>query len=355
VAFSPTLLPALPSEWNGGSGQFQLSLLEARSELETRLHDAVARLVPPLRAMADYHFGWADEKGWPGNFPRGRRRLGVLVLLCSAATGGDWQRAMPGAVAFELVSNSAVIQDDLLDGDALRRERTAIWSLFGLSAAVLLSNVLTALAFETLAEAPSAAADPAARRLSQAIAKVNAGQQLDIDFEARTDVTADECLTMSMHKGGGYAEGACAVGAVFANSDRVESFAAYGKRLGTAWQMHNDVLGIWGDPADTGKPVLSDLKSRKKTLPVVVALRTTSPAGAQLAELYRSAQHRLLSDEETALAAELIARCESRHRTEQQAQEQLDAAVSLLHAAAPDSDARRALTSLARHYAASTR
>jgi geranylgeranyl diphosphate synthase type I len=138
------------------------------------------------------------------------------------------------------------------------------------------------------------------------------GQSADTDFEQRLDVDLVECLHMAAAKTGALMGCACALGASFggASSDQVEQLRAFGQHLGLAFQLADDLMGIWGDPAATGKPVHSDLRNRKKSLPVVAALTSSTPAGRELGAIYHGGQ--TLSRRDLRHAADLIDRAGAR-------------------------------------------
>ncbi|MFC8981095.1 polyprenyl synthetase family protein [Streptomyces sp. NPDC057411] len=332
-------------------------LHDARTGLESALRDAVAPLEPAAREALAYYFGWQDEQGRDSSLPSGRRRLGSLTLLNATLKGGDWRAAMPAAVACELAFNAAVIHDDIIDQDRTRRGRPTVWSLFGEPAAILAGNALTAVAFDVLATARPELAAVTTGWLARTVAKLNAGQLLDIRFEDRVEVTLEDYLAMVDGKAGSFAECGCALGAIFAGADpaTVDGLAAFGSRLGLIWQLRNDYLGIWGDPALTGKQAHSDLKSRKKTYPVITALTHTGESREQLAELYHGTSHGPLSDHDARHAAHLIELCGGRDLTLQETRRQLDDALAPLARLVPDTTAREGLASLATVYALSDR
>jgi geranylgeranyl diphosphate synthase type I len=210
------------------------------------------------------------------------------------------------AVAVELVHNFSLLHDDVMDGDSTRRHRPTAWRVFGSGAAILAGDALLTLAFEVLAGCGHVAAPDGLRMLSAAVQDLVEGQSADVMFERRTDVEMSECRRMAEHKTGALLGCACALGALFGGGDleRVQRLRYFGADLGLAFQHVDDLLGIWGDPAMTGKPVYSDLCSRKKSLPVVAALTSGTLAGDELTALYHG--ERPLSDIELAHAAELI-------------------------------------------------
>lgn len=277
-------------------------MTESRAALEPALRDAVARLDPSVHEIVAYHFGWSDEHGTDTGRTSGRRRLGVLTLMCGAAGGGDWRPSMPAAVACELAFAAAVIHDDIVDHDPTRRGRPATWSVFGAARALLAGGALTGLAVEILTEQPHPCAAAAGNRLARAVVAVNTGQVLDVAFEDGLEADLGDYLRMVAGKACAFVSCGCALGAMFGGVRDIEGLAAFGEHLGLVWQLRNDLLGIWGEPNTTGKPVLSDLRARKKTYPVLAALSSTGSDRDELARLYEGEGH-CLSPVDAARAA----------------------------------------------------
>ncbi|SFD99420.1 geranylgeranyl diphosphate synthase, type I [Actinopolyspora alba] len=270
------------------------------------LRATVDQLSPAARAVATYHLGWRDEHGTPVNGQSGKTLRSALVLLTAEAVGGSAEAAVPAAVAVELVHNFSLLHDDVIDGDETRRHRRTAWAVFGSGEAILAGDALLATATDVLVASEHPAAAEAVRTLSNAVHTLIRGQSADMDFERRHDVTLAECESMATAKTGSLLGCACALGASFGGvtGPRVDKLRAFGEYLGLAFQHVDDLLGIWGDPRHTGKPVHSDLRARKKTLPVLAALSTTTPAAEQLRTLYYRGHP--LSAPELARVAELV-------------------------------------------------
>jgi geranylgeranyl diphosphate synthase type I len=258
----------------------QATLHRSRDVLEPALRGAVDRLDPTCRVQAAYHLGWCDSDGQPVAAGGGKAVRPALALLSAEAAGAPAEVGLPGAVAVELVHNFSLLHDDLMDGDVERRHRRTVWAIWGAPSAILTGDALLALAQEVLLEADSPHAASAARLLAVTTRELIRGQVEDLAFERRTDVTVDECLDMAGGKTGSLLAASAAIGAVLAGApaDTVGALRVFGAQVGLAFQLVDDVLGIWGDPAVTGKPVFSDLRSRKKSLPVSYAL-AASPGG----------------------------------------------------------------------------
>jgi len=176
------------------------------------------------------------------------------------------------------------VHDDVMDGDLQRRHRRTVWAVFGVPAAILTGSALQSLALEVVLDPPTPTGAAAADLLGRTTRALIGGQFEDLAFERRESVTVAECLAMAAGKTGALVSCSAAVGAVLAGApaDTIAALEAYGERVGLAFQLEDDLLGIWGDPAVTGKPALADLRARKKSLPVAAALATGGPAAARL-------------------------------------------------------------------------
>jgi geranylgeranyl diphosphate synthase type I len=311
------------------------SLSWSRETVEPALRAAVDTLPGPTRLITGYHLGWWDDKGAPIGADGGKALRPALVLLGAEAAGGTAASAVPAAVAVELVHNFSLLHDDVMDGDQTRRHRPTAWTIFGLGAAILTGDALLTLAFDVLAASGHPAAQEGMRTLSSSVLDLVAGQCADVAFERRTDVGLPECLRMAAGKTGALLGGACAVGAAFGGGhpDQVTHLRRFGEQLGVAFQLVDDLLGIWGDPAVTGKPVHADLRQRKKSLPVVAALTSGTPAGRELAGFYDREEP--LTGAELARAAELVDAAGGRSWARSQADDLMLQALRHLRSAGP--------------------
>jgi geranylgeranyl diphosphate synthase type I len=287
------------------------TLAWGRELVEPALKDAVETLPASMRRVAGYHLGWWDEHGTQ-TVPGGKVLRPTLTLLCAAIVGGSPRAAVPAGVAVELVHNFSLLHDDVMDGDLTRRHRPTAWSLFGIGAAILAGDALLTLALDVLAASSHPAAAPGMRTLSAAVQDLVDGQCADVDFEHRSTVDIAECQRMAEGKTAALMGCACALGGSFGGGspEQVAHLRAFGEQVGLAFQHVDDLLGIWGDERTTGKPVFSDLRNRKKSLPVVAALTSGTPAGDELAQLY--ARSEPPAGEELRRAADLTERAGGR-------------------------------------------
>jgi geranylgeranyl diphosphate synthase type I len=324
------------------------SLHRGRELVAPALRSAVDRLDDHSRLVASYHLGWCDERGRPLDANPGKAVRPSLTLLACEAVAGDATPALCGAVAVELAHNFSLIHDDLMDRDAERRHRPTVWSVWGDATAVLVGDALLCLAHEVLDESGAEHARGASRTMAVATRELIRGQVLDMAFEQRDDVSLAECLDMAGGKTGALLGASAEVGAILGGAPpRVcAAYRRYGAELGLAFQLVDDLLGIWGWPERTGKPVFSDLRSRKKTLPVVWSVENGGRAGRELAAWLSSGT--AVTEEDLRSAADLVERAGGRAWATEEARERVRRARAALEAAGCDPAHRRELDELAR-------
>ena len=259
----------------------------ARDLVGPAIEAAITRLTPAVRAVAAYHFGFADAAGNPIRSGSGKALRPALALLSARAAGAPPERGVTAAVAVELVHNWSLLHDDIMDNDTERRHRPTAWTVFGVGPAILAGDALLALAQDLLLEDDTLKGAWASRCLSAAVLRLVDGQGEDLAFEKRDDVTLVECLDMAGNKTAALMACACSIGAVHlgAPPTLAMALAGFGAHVGLAFQLTDDLLGIWGAPEVTGKPVRADLRARKKSLPVVAALNSGQPEAAELRAL----------------------------------------------------------------------
>jgi geranylgeranyl diphosphate synthase type I len=321
------------------------TLAWSRELVDPALRAAVETLPGSMRRIAGYHLGWWDQHGVRTK-PGGKAVRPTLTLLCAALVGGSPREAVPAGVAVELVHNFSLLHDDVMDGDLTRRHRPTAWSVFGIGAAILAGDALLTLALDVLAASGHPAAAPGMRTLSAAVQELVDGQCADMDFEQRSTVDVAECEAMAAGKTAALMGAACALGGSFGggSAEEVRHLRAFGEHVGLAFQHVDDLLGIWGDERTTGKPVFSDLRNRKKSLPVVYALTSGMPESGELAALFAGTE--ALTDEELRTAAELIDRAGGRAWSQEQADQLMAQALARLEHLRP-TPAATELTDLA--------
>jgi geranylgeranyl diphosphate synthase type I len=247
--------------------------------IEDDLHRAAlpfrSQSLSQLSEMIAYHHGWLDDRA-----ARGKRVRPLLTVLACQACDGDWRQALPAASAVELIHNFSLVHDDIEDHSDKRRGRPTLWTRAGVPQALNTGDALFALARLSLYRLRDQRLPPEAiisiqQDLDQACLALTQGQHLDIAFETRENVEPAEYLEMVKGKTAALLTAATSMGARVAlvAPPQVERLARFGRNLGLAFQMQDDVLGIWGDSSVTGKPSGDDLLCHKKTLPTLLGLK----------------------------------------------------------------------------------
>ncbi|MBK8028087.1 MAG: polyprenyl synthetase family protein [Chloroflexi bacterium] len=258
------------------------------AELDATMRRVVDDMVtaPDFGVMLRYPLGWVDQNGQPYNHPTGKRIRPILLLLATEATGGDFRSALPAAAAVELLHNFSLVHDDIEDDSPTRHGRSTVWTIWGRANAINAGDALFALAYGAMQRLPI----PAEVALkvwgifNATNIELTRGQHMDMRFEKQKTVSVDEYISMIRGKSAALVAACAQMGALIGSHDdeTAAHFAEFGLNLGLAFQIRDDILGIWGDPAVTGKSAATDILSRKKSLPVLYGL-SQSP---ELVELY---------------------------------------------------------------------
>lgn len=324
--------------------------------IEQELHARMTPIIdspPAFFGMMHYHLGWTDAQFQPVQLTGGKRLRPLFTLLTCQAAGGDPHDALPAAAAVELVHNFSLIHDDIEDQSSTRRGRPTVWALWGESQAINAGDAmltLAHLALHHLAEQsiPLDRIVAASRALNRTNLALCQGQHMDLDFETRLDVDADSYLTMIRGKTASLLGCAGQLGALIASPDLTlaERYKRVGEELGLAFQIHDDLLGIWGNTDVTGKPVADDIRRRKKSLPVVYVLgRQNDPSSERLRTIY--AKDTLFSEEDVADVIAILDASQARSYTERLAQQHLESALAELEAVRPQPEAGEVIRELA--------
>ncbi len=256
-----------------------------------------------LYDIMKYHLGWLDEELNHVDQYVGKRFRPTMCLLTYNTISGVYDKVLPAAAAIELIHNFSLIHDDIEDVDAERRHKPTVWKLWGVPHAInvgdgmhVMAN-LAALRLNELNVTHSKIVDVIGI-LNRSVMELCEGQYLDMSFEGRTDVTTDMYLEMISRKTAALIEASMHIGAVLATNDEelVRHFRKFGKKIGIAFQIIDDIIGIWQRTEDTGKPVASDIRNKKKTLPVLYAFEKASKENRKLmADVYEKDE---LSDDD---------------------------------------------------------
>lgn len=249
-----------------------------------------------LYRMMAYHMGWMDASGQvvESSSTQGKALRPTLCMFACESLGGDCSRAVPAASALELIHNFSLVHDDIQDGDVERRHQPTVWYLWGQPKALAVGNALRAAADVSPLRLTEQGVSPAkalraSRILTEGCLSMIQGQCMDLSFEGRLDIGSDDYLDMVSKKTGALIRCGTEMGALIGCDDdaSAEHYASAGAHLGIAFQVRDDVLGIWGDSEVTGKASGNDIRRRKKSFPIVYALETATGAPRQrLLEAY---------------------------------------------------------------------
>ena len=311
-------------------------LSRTKSLVRPALEEASQRLSPEIQPLVGYHLAAG-----------GKYMRASLALLSANAAGADDHVGLPGALAIEFVHNFSLIHDDIMDRDTTRRHEPTLWAKFGVGPALMAGDALSGLAFQLLLEEPTVERVRAAQRLADAVQAMIAGQAEDIASEDQSSLSVDECLHMAAGKTGALLACASSIGAVLAGADNsvIDALSDFGEHLGLAFQAIDDMLGVWGDPSVTGKPIGNDLRLRKKTLPISIAYSKGFDVFAE----GNVPLDQELSDTDVAEAMVLLEECGARYETLELAGNELDAALAALVQASIVDTARTELAVTARY------
>ena len=305
------------------------ALNRAKLLVEPALRAAVDSLDENLRLPVTYHLGWTDQDGNPSDAGSGKGVRSALAMLGTEAVHGLPDAAISGGVAVELIHNFSLIHDDIMDNDRTRRHRATVWDVFGVGEGIVVGDAMHALAFEVLLDddrTPHGAA--ATRRLVKATSAMIAGQAQDVALDRGDTATLDECIAMEANKTGALLAQSTAIGAVLGGGSdaQVGALEHFGMTLGIAFQAVDDVLGIWGDAAATGKPVGNDLREQKKSMPIAIAF----DRGGTIGDAVRAAFTEPLNDQQIQSLAAQLESAGIRDQVQTIARDYLDQAIATL-------------------------
>jgi geranylgeranyl diphosphate synthase type I len=329
-------------------------LTELAELTDTSIRAAVERHISPragrLAAMLEYHLGWrgADLERLDRPVPAGKKLRPALALLVSRAVCGEvTPAARKSAAAVELIHNFSLVHDDIQDRSELRRHRPTVWSLWGMPQGINVGDALFALAQVVLAQDGTELASRSLRELNATALLLSEGQFLDIDLQdGRTPPTLEAYEAMIERKTGVLFACACRLGAMAAaaGTGQCDAYAAYGMQLGIAFQEQDDLLGVWGLSAETGKPDAADIIERKRGLPAAMALsRADAPEWLRAAYLDHAGE---LSPETVQRIIAHFDRLELRPAIERRVEERYRTALSCLDAAGAREPARGYLVAI---------
>ncbi len=312
-------------------------------ELQRQIEKFDSPRAHPFYEMLTYHMGWSGEGA--GVKATGKRIRPLLLLLTVAACGRKWLRAVGPAAAVELVHNFSLVHDDIEDNSPTRRGRVTLWKKLGVPMAINAGDALFSVANEAMLDAstenPADVVLRAAAVLHAACIALTRGQFLDMSYERHSRLSVDDYWPMVEGKTAALLSACTEIGAILGGADatRTKDYASFGRNLGLAFQVQDDILGTWGDEKQTGKSAASDLIEGKSSLPVLHGL-AHSPDFAQ-----RWANGPITSAE-TPRLAQMLKDAGSHAFCEKEAERLTALAMKSLHSAEPQGEAGAALEKL---------
>jgi geranylgeranyl diphosphate synthase, type I len=247
----------------------------SRVDAEIRRCLSLGEVSPAFSAMMAYQFGYVDEGLASIEASGGKRFRPLLCLLACEGVGGALGPALTVAASIEILHNFSLVHDDIEDRDPTRRHRPTVWKIWGEAQGINVGDGMFAAAGRAILDTP---VDPAtvldlARHFGETARALTEGQYLDMSFEARPDVRAEEYASMVEKKTGSLIDFSLWAGARVGGADAgtLAAISEFGAELGKAFQIHDDISGIWAAQDRTGKEPGKDLQNRKKTLPVLLA------------------------------------------------------------------------------------
>ena len=210
----------------------------------------------------------------------GKRVRPVLTLLTYNLYKDDPLSIMSQAIGLETYHNFTLLHDDLMDNADMRRGHETVHKKWDANRAILSGDTMLLQAFERVEECDPTKLPDVFKVFIQTTLEIGEGQQLDVEFETRNDVTEDEYIEMIRLKTSVLLACACKVGAIMAgaSADDTDNLYKFGEKLGLAFQLQDDLLDVYGDPAVFGKNIGGDITSNKKTYMLINAFNRATPA-----------------------------------------------------------------------------
>ena len=209
----------------------------------------------------------------------GKRLRPYMVIKSCQILGGKISKAMPAASAVEMVHNFTLVHDDIMDNDEVRHGVPTVHKKFGMPVAILAGDVLFSKAYQIISDSKlsDSATTQLISRLAKACVDVCEGQLFDIKMaEGKKIPSQSEYIQMISKKTAALFDVSCAMGAICATNKNqdIVNLSSFGKNLGIAFQITDDLIGVMGDPKITKKPVGNDLREGKKSLPILMAIKS---------------------------------------------------------------------------------
>lgn len=333
--------------------KLQQSMLDA---IEIELKRQVSRLDEPrtklFHEMLTYHMGWTGEGA--GAQATGKRIRPLITLLSVASInnksknrndGSNWLHAVSLAAAIELVHNFSLVHDDIQDNSEFRRGRKTAWVKWGAPMAINVGDALFVIANQSALSLkehyPAEMVVRASSLLNDCCLALTQGQFLDMSYEERSDLTMEDYWPMIGGKTSALLSVCTQIGALFgyAQENEIELYRLFGYNLGLAFQVQDDILGIWGNEALTGKSAASDLVEGKNSLPVLFALEKNG-------EFARRWNEGPITTDEVGVVAAMLEKEGGKAYAEKMSEELTQKALGYLQEANPQGEAGEAILGL---------
>lgn len=296
--------------------------------------------------MMHYHMGWIDKDFVPTSGKGGKRIRPLLCMLVCSAAGGNWEDAIPAGAAIEILHNFTLVHDDIQDDSPTRRGQATVWKNWGMPQAINVGDALFASSYVALTRladrgVPAGKLIHAVNSLTNTCLKLTSGQHHDMRFETMDSVTVNEYVFMIGGKTAALLALCGELGALVAGCDEqtITHYTELARDLGLAFQVKDDILGIWGDEEAIGKSAATDIATRKKSLPVLYGLEKSSA----LRELYAQPEN---NDTFVSDAIALLDDCGARDYARERATYYSNSALAHWEAAQPTGPAAQALQEL---------
>lgn len=249
---------------------------DLQSKIEHERNDQNSELI----AMMRYHMGWEGEMAGA----TGKRLRPLFTLLSTQAltspglSPDHWVNALHAASAIELLHNFSLIHDDIEDNSDTRRGRKTIWKIYGIPQAINTGDAMFSIAhhamYSLLDNFPAEIVARVSEQLLRTSIDLTNGQHLDMKYESQEDLQVSDYWPMISGKTAALLSACAKIGAILSgtNETTIQRMAEFGKYLGLAFQVQDDILGIWGKEEKTGKSVASDILAHKKSYPILLSL-----------------------------------------------------------------------------------
>ncbi|GHO43050.1 polyprenyl synthetase family protein [Ktedonospora formicarum] len=310
----------------------QATLLRHQQAIDSALLSAVNGLTEDTQALRAYygqmryHLGWVDSQLQPVRSATGKLLRPTLLLLAYEAAGA-WglteqteylQRALPAAAAVELIHNFSLIHDDIVDGDTERHHRPTLWTIWGTSNGINSGDGMFALGRLALwgVLEQGVTADIAVKLgaiLDQTCLVIAEGQYLDMSFEGHRDISTSMYIDMIRRKTAELMACAAELGARLgtSNEETIARLRSFGEAMGIAFQVRDDLLGVWASSEESGKTEAGDIYRRKQSLPILHAREHASDEDkATLIDIYQ--QQETLTKEQVDIVLAIMERTGTR-------------------------------------------